>query len=73
MSTPASSSASACGMGPRHAVEDEALRAVGGGQALGDDADDDIVGDERAGIDVALGLEAHAGAGLHGGAQHIAR
>ena len=48
--------------GPRHTVEDVTAGAVALGEALLDDADYDIVGDELPRFNEALGLEAHGGA-----------
>ena len=58
--------------GPRHTVEDVTAGAVALGEALLDDADYDIVGDELPRFNEALGLEAHGGAVLHGGAENVA-
>ena len=41
----------------RKAVEDEAVTAVGLFNPVGDDADDDLVGDEFAGIHHRFGLQ----------------
>ena len=60
------------GDGAGHAVQDEALCAVRLGQPLFQDADDDIVRHKAAGVHVALGLQAHLGALLDGGAQDVA-
>ena len=62
------------GLGDRagHAVQDEAGLAVVLGQALGDDADDHLVGDQLAGVHVLLGLQAHRRAVLHGGPEDVA-
>ena len=60
------------GDGAGHAVQDKALGAVGLGQPLLQDADDDVVRHKAAGVHVALGLQAHLGAVLDGGAQDVA-
>ena len=56
----------------REAVEDEALPGVRLLDALGDDADHDVVGDELARLHDGLGLEADRRAGRDGRAQHVA-
>jgi hypothetical protein len=58
--------------GAREAVEQEAVGAVGLGDALLDQADDDVVADQRAGVHHLLGGQAQRRAGLDGGAQHVA-
>ena len=58
--------------GAREAVEHVARLAVVLLQAVLDQADDDVVGHEAAGIHDLLGLEAQRGARLHRGAQHVA-
>ena len=60
------------GDGAGHPVQDIALLAVGLGQPLGDDADDDVVRDQLAGVHILLGLQAHGGAVGHGGAEDVA-
>ena len=60
------------GDGAGHAVQDVAIRAVGLLQTLVDDADDDLIGDELAGVHVRLGLKAGGRTVLDGGAQDIA-
>ena len=60
------------GDGAGHAVEDVAVGAVALGEPFLDDADDDIVGDQRAGFDVLLGLQPHGRAVFHGRAQDVA-
>ena len=57
----------------REAVEDEALLGVRILQALGDQADDDIVGHEVARVHERLRLLPQRRAGLYGSAQHVAR
>ena len=42
-------------------IEDEAVLAVFLGKALTDDTDDHLVGNQLAGFDEALGLQAHFG------------
>ena len=60
------------GDGAGHAVQDEALGAVGLCQPLFQDADDDIIRHKAAGVHVTLGLQAHLGALLDGGPQDVA-
>ena len=57
---------------PREAVEDEPARGVGLAQALGDEADHHVVGDQRAGVHDALGLATQRRAGRDRLAQHLA-
>src|SRR6185436_7457167 len=58
----------------REAVEDEAvLQRTAGGEVLVDDADDDLVGDELAGVEVLLHLEPDRRALRNRGAEHVAR
>ena len=62
------------GQRAREAVEHEAVaRADRRRRALLDDADHDLVGDELAGVHVALGLEPERGALRDRGAEHVAR
>ena len=63
------------GLGDRagEAVEEGAVRAVGLGEALLDETDDDVVGHELALVHHGLGGEAERRAGLDGGAKHVAR
>lgn len=56
----------------RVAVEDEAGLRVGLGEALFQHAEQDVVGNQLAGVHHRLGLEPHRGAGGHRGAQHVA-
>ena len=58
--------------GAWEAVEQKALGAIGLGDALLDQADDDVVADQAAGVHHLLGLHAQRRAGLDGGAQHVA-
>ncbi len=58
--------------GAREAVEDEALAGVGLLDALGDDADHDVVGHQAAARHDLLRLQADRRAGLHRRAQHVA-
>ena len=58
--------------GAREAVEQEAVGAVGLGDALLDQADDDVVADQAAAVHHLLGRHAQRRAGLDGGAQHVA-
>jgi hypothetical protein len=54
------------------AVEQEAVAGVAGGDALDDHPHDHLVGDELAGVHVALGLAAELGALGHLCTQHVA-
>ena len=54
------------------AVEQAAFGAVGLGEPLGDDAHDDLVGNELAEMKIAGRLIAELGAGLMGLTQHVA-
>ena len=56
----------------REAVEEEAGGAVGLGDPLLDEAEDDVVADERARVHHLLGRQAERRSGLDGGAQHVA-
>ena len=58
--------------GARETVEHVAALAVGFLEAILDQADDDVVADQAAGIHDLLGFEAQRRAGLDGGAQHVA-
>ena len=58
--------------GARKAVEDETVLRVGLVDAVIDDADHDLVGDERAGLHHRLGLQPDRRLRLDGGAQHVA-
>ena len=58
--------------GPGHAVQDIAPGAVRLGHPLGHDADDHLVGDQLTRVHIGLGLQAHGGAVLDGGPEHIA-
>ena len=60
------------GNGAGHAVQDEAVGAVGLCQTLLQDADDDLIGHQCAGVHEALCLQAHLGAILHGSTQDVA-
>ena len=60
------------GQGAGKAVEQEAGGAIGLGDPLLDQADDDVVAHQRAGVHHLLGREAERRAGLDGGAQHVA-
>ncbi len=55
----------------REAIEDEAVAAVGLDDPLGDDADDDLVGDEPTGVHDSLGLQTDRRFRSNGGAQHV--
>ena len=66
-------SASACATRAREAVEQEAVLRLGRLDGLEDDAGDDLVGHELAGVHELLGLLAELALGGHGGAQHVAR
>jgi len=59
------------GHGAREAVEDEAPFGVRLGQALADDADDQLVGDQFAPFHDGLGLLPQGGAGGHRRAQQV--
>src|SRR5690606_17569572 len=54
------------------AVEQVAVGAIGLLQAIADQADDDLIRNQAAGFHDLLGLQAKGGAGLDGGAQHVA-
>ena len=56
----------------RKAVEEKAVRAVGLRDPLADEAEDDLVADERARVHHLLRRLAERSAGLDGGAQHVA-
>ncbi len=58
--------------GAREAVEDEAVLGLVALDALGDHADDHVVGDEVAAVHVLLRLAADLGLVAHGGAQDVA-
>lgn len=58
--------------GPREAVEQEALGAIGLGDAFLDQGDDDVVGYQAAAVHHAFHLLAERAAGLDCGAQHVA-
>ena len=60
------------GDGAREAVEQEAVLAVVLGDALFDQAENDVVGYQTAGIHHFLGFQAQRGARFHRGTQHIA-
>ena len=55
-----------------HPVQDVAVLAVGLGQPLGDDADDDLIGNQLAGVHIFLGLQSHRRAVGHGGPEDVA-
>ena len=59
------------GDGAGHPVQDIAVGAVGLGQPLHHDADDHSVRDQLASVHIALGLEPHGRAVLHGRAQDV--
>ncbi len=56
----------------REAVEDEAVAAVLGADAVDDQVDDELVGHQLAAVHVALRGDAQLGAVLHRGAQDVA-
>ena len=58
--------------GTGYAVQDEAACAVGLGQPLLDDTDDDLIRNQLARVHIALGLQADGSALLDGCAQDIA-
>ena len=58
--------------GARKAVEQEALGAVGLGDAFLDQVDDQVIADQTARFHHRLGLQAQWRAGLDSGAQHVA-
>ena len=58
--------------GAREPVKDHAAGAIGLGQPVAQDGDDDLVADQLAGFHHGLGLLAGLGARGHGGAQQIA-
>mmetsp|Transcript_33674 Transcript_33674/g.72842 ORF Transcript_33674/g.72842 Transcript_33674/m.72842 type:complete len:317 (-) Transcript_33674:76-1026(-) len=59
--------------GSWEAVEDEAGAALGLLDGVADDADDEVVRDERARLHGGLGLHAERGLRRHGRAEHVAR
>ena len=63
---------SSLGQIARIAVQDEAVGRIGLRQPLLQHAEQDIVGDQLAGIHHGLGLASHRAAGGHRGAQHVA-
>ena len=69
---PALRKASAWDDGAREAVEEEAGGAVGLLDALGDQADDDVVAHQQAFVHHLLGSQTEWRAGLDGGPQHVA-
>ena len=58
--------------GAGHAVQDVAVLAVRLLKPFGDDADDDFVRNQLAGIHILLGLQTYGGAVLDGGPQDVA-
>ncbi|MNP30027.1 hypothetical protein D3C76_1230820 [compost metagenome] len=60
------------GDGARETVEEEAVGAIGLGDALLDQVDDQVIGNQATGVHHALGLQAQLGAGLDRCAQHVA-
>jgi hypothetical protein len=58
--------------GAGETVEDEAEAAVGLLDAIADDADDDVIGHEAAGLHDGGGLEADLGLGGDSGTEHVA-
>ncbi|MNZ40105.1 hypothetical protein D3C78_576100 [compost metagenome] len=58
--------------GARETVEQEAIRAVRLGDAVLDQVDDQLVGNQLASVHDRLGFEAQRSAGLDCGAQHVA-
>lgn len=58
--------------GAGEAVEDETEAAVGLLDAVADDADDDVIGHEAAGLHDGGGLETNLGLGGDGGTEHVA-
>ena len=60
------------GDGSRHTVEDIAVFAVGLGEALVDDTDDDIVGNELAAFHICLSLQTDRRAVFHGRTEDVA-
>ena len=58
--------------GAGEAVEHVTVLAIGLLEAILDQTDDDVVANQAAGIHDLLGLQAQRGAGLDGGAQHVA-
>jgi len=58
--------------GAGHTVQDEAVCAVSLGQAVLQDANDDLIGDQCAGVHEALCLQAHLGAVLDSSAEDVA-
>ena len=61
------------GNGAREAVEQETVGAVVLGDAFLHQVDDQVVADQTARVHDLLGFDAQRGAGLDGGAQHVAR
>ena len=59
------------GDGTGHTVQDITAGAVGLGQPLLNDADDDLVGNQLAGIHIGLGLQADGRTGLDGGTEDV--
>ena len=58
--------------GAGHTVQDEAVCAVILGQAVLQDANDNLIGDQCAGVHEALCLQAHLGAVLDSSAEDVA-
>ena len=54
-----------------HTVEDVALRTIGFGKTLGDNADDDLIGHQMAFIHIGLGLYSRRRAVFDGRAQNV--
>ena len=56
----------------RHTVEDVAVRTVRLGETVADDADDDLIGNQRSGLHAGLRLHAQLAAARNRGAQDVA-
>ena len=57
----------------REPIEQEALDSVGLRETVADDADDDLVRDQRPGVHGLLGRQAHLRALSNGGTEHVSR